>query len=391
MQRYSTWQQQVGLGAFVLFVLVVGCARLVRAEPYLAIREGHKCSFCHVNATGGGMRTGVVSAHSDSFLKYPKGLFDSLDARTPVTGRLVEGISVGADFRGSYTTTFRDEPNQRGRVPNNTAFRPADSSEFEIGEANAYVEVNLIKDALTFYLDESFGPGSAFNRETFGLLTGFFPWNGYVKGGKFFAPYGLRIQDDAAFIRSRTGFNFTSPDTGIEVGLAPGDAFFSVAVTNGGGAARLGKQVSLNGYYLFSELPLVRNIMLGASFSHNSVAGQDRTLYGSYIGTNFWRFTLLGEIDFIEDEQLPRRANQLAGYAEINWLVFDWMNAKFSYDYFDPDRNQGNDALTRYSIGVEPFLSQNFQLRLFYRVYNGPKNHPLDNFDQLISEMHVFF
>ncbi len=225
------------------------CPPCEGGAPSLVVREGHKCRFCHVNGAGEGMRTGVVSAHSQSFLKCPKGPFDSLDARTPVTGRLVEGIAVGADFRGSYTTTFRDKPNRRGRVPNNTAFRPADSSEFKIGEANACAEVNLIRDALTFYLDESFGPSSAFNRETFGLLAGFFPWNGYVKGGKFFAPYGLRLQDDAAFIRSRTGFNFTSPDTGIEIGLAPGDAFFSVALTNGGGAARLRKQVSLNGYY----------------------------------------------------------------------------------------------------------------------------------------------
>lgn len=366
----------------------------VQAEPYLAIREGYKCSFCHVNQTGGGKRTGVVSAHADEWLKYPKDLFSDFEARAPITGQIVDGVSIGADFRGANTTLFRDKPNAQGRVRNNTAFRSADSNDFEIAEASAYLEVNLIKDALTFYLDESFGPGSAFNRETFGLLTGFLPWNMYIKAGKFFPPYGFRLQDDAAFIRSRTGFNFTSPDTGVEVGLAPGNAFLSVAMTNGTGVSRgerIGKQVSLNGYYLFSDLPVVRNVWVGGSFAYNSLKGKDRTLYGFHAGLNLWRLTMLGEIDFIEDEQLPQRASQFAGYGEINWLVCDWMNAKFAYDYFDPSRQRGDQALTRYSFGVEPFLSKFLQLRLFYRVYNGVPEKPQDNFDQLITEMHVFF
>jgi hypothetical protein len=374
--------------------LLLGSVSAVQAEPYLAIREGYKCSFCHVNQTGGGKRTGVVSAHADEWLKYPKDLFSDFEARAPITGQIVDGVSIGADFRGANTTLFRDKPNAKGRVRNNTAFRSADSNDFEIAEASAYLEVNLIKDALTFYLDESFGPGSAFNRETFGLLTGFLPWNMYIKAGKFFPPYGFRLQDDAAFSRSRTGFNFTSPDTGVEVGLAPGNAFLSVAVTNGTGVSRgqrIGKQVSLNGYYLFSDVPVVRNVWVGGSFAYNSLKGKDRTLYGFHAGLNLWRLTMLGEIDFIEDEQLPQRASQFGGYGEINWLVCDWMNAKFAYDYFDPSRQRGDQALTRYSFGVEPFLSKFLQLRLFYRVYNGVPEKPQDNFDQLITEMHVFF
>jgi len=268
-QRKNFFSYGWAYGALMGWLLLWSVSA-VQAEPYLAIREGYKCSFCHVNQTGGGKRTGVVSAHADEWLKYPKDLFSDFEARAPVTGQIVDGVSIGADFRGANITLFRDKPNAEGRVRNNTAFRPADSNDFEISEASAYLEVNLIKDALTFYLDESFAPGSAFNRETFGLLTGFLPWNMYIKAGKFFPPYGFRLQDDAAFIRSRTGFNFTSPDTGVEVGLAPGNAFLSVAVTNGTGVSRgerIGKQVSLNGYYLFSDLPVVRNVWVGGSFA----------------------------------------------------------------------------------------------------------------------------
>jgi hypothetical protein len=67
------------------------------------------------------------------------------------------------------------------------------------------------------------------------------------------------------------------------------------------------------------------------------------------------------------------------------------MNVKFAFDYFDLNRRQGDDQLTRFSLGLEPFLAPNLQLRTFYRVYNGVPERPQDNFNQLIAEMHVFF
>ncbi len=382
------WMFRLGF-SFLLALL----PSLLRAEPYLAVREGYKCSFCHVNKTGGGKRTRAFSTFARRFLHYPDEIFRDVEERTRhLTGQLVEGISIGANLRTTNTTTFRDTPDARGRVPNNTLFRPARSNEFDIVEGVGYLQVDLIKNGLTFYLDESFAPGGATNRETFGLLSGFLPWGLYVKGGKFFPPYGLRLQDDTAFIRSRTGFNFANPDKGIEVGLAPKGLFLSAALTNGvaTSGAEIGKQFSLNAYYLFTRVPLLRTVLLGSSFARNDPA--DRTLYGFHGGTNLWRFTLLAEGDFIRERTADRgEVDRRALYTEVNFLLLDWFNIKFAYDYFDPDTDIRDNAQDRFSLGIEPFLSKFLQLRVFYRVANGIPQRPQDNFDQLTAEMHVFF
>ena len=67
------------------------------------------------------------------------------------------------------------------------------------------------------------------------------------------------------------------------------------------------------------------------------------------------------------------------------------MNAKFAFDYFDPDVDTSDDARNRFSIGVEPFLDEYLQLSLFYRILNGPKDELNANRDELTLEGHLFF
>jgi len=81
--------------------------------------------------------------------------------------------------------------------------------------AQAYLEVKPIADRLTIYLDERVSPGAATNRETYAMLW-FADRTAYVKAGRMFVPFGLRIEDDSAFIRQVTGTSFNSSDDGVE-------------------------------------------------------------------------------------------------------------------------------------------------------------------------------
>ena len=77
---------------------------------------------------------------------------------------------------------------------------------------------------------------------------------------------------------------------------------------------------SFNGYFLFQDVPYVRNALIGGSFARQS---SDRNVGGFYLGGNLWNFTYLGELDFIGDNTDVRPRAELAAYGELNLLLFD--------------------------------------------------------------------
>jgi hypothetical protein len=75
----------------------------------------------------------------------------------------------------------------------------------------------------------------------------------------------------------------------------------------------------------------------------------------------------------------------------VDYLLFGWLNTKFVFDWLDPDDDESEDDQNRFSFGLEPFLDQFLQVRLFYRIANGPETQPNLNRDTLTLEAHLFF
>ncbi|MDH3715371.1 MAG: hypothetical protein OET44_16165, partial [Gammaproteobacteria bacterium] len=241
MQKTTT-RMLCRVPANLLLICVVGLAFTgaanVRAEPYLAIQEGYKCSKCHVNMTGGGKRTDFANVYvqtrlSTKFLNWreiTKADGEEDDEDNPYrtdstssffTGRLNEYVAIGGDFRWLYEVT------EESGSPNEEAFNQR--------KQNIYLEVDLIPERVILYQTLAEG-GDA--REIWGLYKNEL-WSEpyYLKVGQFFLPYGLRLQDDTAFTRSVTGFTYGTTDVGLEVGFEPGAWAFHVAVTNGTGSS----------------------------------------------------------------------------------------------------------------------------------------------------------
>jgi hypothetical protein len=359
------------LALIASFFITFGSS-LVFAEPYIAVREGLKCSACHTNMTGGGKRNPMGTGYGAIDLPWKPA--DLQSHKIPHYFSLFDNlISFGGDFRALSRSTFSE-----GQLETNT---------FQTDKSNLYLQADLIPNRITFYLDETIAPGGAQTREIFAMLQGL-PGRGWIKAGKFLPPFGLRLEQDNTFLREATGFNFNNPDTGVELGFEPGSLMFATSVTNGTTSV-LDNNTSKQ---LVGSLGYVRDqFRFGGSASYNESDEDIRKVGGVWAGIRLKKLVFLGEADLVQEELDEENRDQLITYAELDYEIVDGWNVKLAYEYFDPDRDVDENERDRVIIGVEPFLTSFVQLQLFYRFNQSiPQNIP-QNADELAVRLHIYF
>lgn len=355
---------------FFVASIVLFLANTAYAEPYLAIYKGMQCSSCHTQQAGGGKRSVYGNAFGQTELPA-KRVGGGADLWT---GEVTKWLSVGADLRASYRNV--DTPGS------------PESSEFSVNRGAVYVEANLIANRLSLYIDQQVAPGASLNREAYLKLLSAGGKFQFI-AGQFFLPYGLRLQDDSAFIRQTTGINFTSPDRGIQLGFENARWSSQLSLTNGSGGGtetNSGKQVSFVTSY-------VRSLWrAGVSFNFNDDDLGDRQMQNVFFGIRTGALVWLAEVDLITDD-LPGGVEQdaVAGLLEANWLFKRGHNLKVSYDYFDPDDNQTENQQVRYSIIWEYSPMQFLQARFGARAYDGIPQVNSQNRDEWFTEIHGYF
>ncbi|HEU4619417.1 MAG TPA: hypothetical protein VFV10_15375 [Gammaproteobacteria bacterium] len=356
------------LAAAALAAALMLPAPEARAEPYLAVRTGLKCANCHVDPSGGGLRTPFGDAYGSTQL--PRRMIGGGKAAA-WTGAVNDYLRVGGNFRSD--ARYVDTPDADA------------TSDFAISRATLYGAFTPIPDLLTVYVDEQVAPGGTTARQAMGLLR---PGNGRytVKVGKFFLPFGLRLQDDTAFIRQVTGINFDTPDTGVELGLELPKWSAQAAVTNGtagGNEIDRGKQTSLSASYVRQRW------RLGASLNVNNAALGDRRMGGVFAGLKTGPIAWLAEYDRVTDETAQGDLDMDVSLLEGNWNLAAGQNLKVTYEFFDPPGE--DDERERYSLVWELAPFQLLQTRIGIRSYNGIPQIPADNRDEFFAELHIYF
>ncbi len=354
-----------------LLTALVACllVPVVSAEPYFAVSKGLQCSACHSHPAGGGLRT----AYGNAFAQME--LPSQPDGNVEVwTGRVSQWLSVGANLRSEYR--FVETPDQ------------PDLSEFDVSRATLYLQADPLPGRLSVYIDQQLAPGGSLNREAYvRVRESSGRWQ--LVAGQFFLPYGLRLQDDSAFVRQFTGVNFNTPDRGVQLILEGGPWSTVLALTNGSGGGSetdTGKQASFVANYVasFGRVGLSVNI-------NDSDAG-DRQMGNLFGGLRTGPIAWLAEVDWIRDD-LPTGATQdsLAGLVEANWQFRQGHNLKFSYDYHDPDTDISENHEVRYSVVWEYSPFRLLQGRAGVRSYDGVPQANAKNRDELFVELHAYF
>lgn len=348
-----------------------------KAEPYLAIKNNIKCAACHVNPNGGGLRNDFGRIYGQNLLPAKASSYDSAKL-----ARLTQYLTVGADsrFNGTYQKTEQETDNT--------------SQGFEVSSTQLYINIEIPDSGLSFYIDQQVAPGSAINREALVMYkfqqSDLFD-SSYIKAGKLFLPYGLRIEDDSAFIRQATGMNFDNSDNGVEYGLNHNNTSANFYVANGTSQASNNDDSLLYGMrveHLFSSF------RLGVSAVLND-GDQQVQMLNLYGGTQWRDITFLAEVDYLTIEKAnsftQQDIKQLVSLAEVNYQWRQGWNFKFTAEYFDPDQDVDEDEQTRYSFITEYTPLSNVQLRLGLRLKQDIPQKPQQNSDMVFIQSHFYF
>lgn len=337
------------------------------ALPRFAVRMGAKCQSCHVNPTGGGMRN-FYGSTSYGREALPIKSWQEEFALEEFNTQLNDFISIGADFRTLY------------------AWQQVNQGQFFFQmQGDVYLRANVAKK-INLYLDKGLRTGY----EIFGIAN-VLPASGYVKVGRFWPAFGLKIDDHTIFVRRYTGFNLESferpEDTGVEVGFLPGPFTGIVAVSNGGALdAPTGKIRAFLGRaeVIFSAAPF--NFMMGGSAYRLKRGREGKTIAGGFLGVAFENnAVVLAEVDYIDDKTGVGDVKNLVSYVELDYAIIQGFDLKAAYDFYDPDTKSKTGASSRYSFGFEFFPIAGIEVRPVYRILKEePVNQRNNEFHLLI-------
>lgn len=373
-------------------LFIVGCAVLfihtADALPKFSTRQGAKCQSCHINPTGKGMRSTFGATYGREEL--PMATFKEQTDLDEFSPSLNDFFTIGMDYR---TLFYYLEQNS--------------SSSFFQMQGDLYLDLRLNKK-FRIYFDKGLYSGF----EVFGLAK-VLPFDGYVKIGNFIPAYGLKMDDHTLFIRNGPyfpvnpaiasyppglGFGQGSEDTGIELGFNPSIFSVNVGLFNGrrGGLTGTGgtktKAVALR-----AEVNVqsdVVNFSIGSSFYNlpaTGTAGKTQIFGGFGVVTLTNNLTLLGEVDFLQSRNTAL-AKQVTGnilYTEANYILFEGLDLKLGYEFYDPNIDLQDGTISRFTIGAEFFPLTGIEVRPLLRINQETKKEISNNELQVMFHFYL--
>lgn len=380
----------------VVFLFAV-CGQSVSALPRFALMTGSKCSSCHVNPTGGQMRT----EYGISFSSEQVPLADMRDSDFTFSGKLSESISIGGDYRSQFiydgfskTTTFQ-------------AMTTSIYGSAALGKKIMfYFKQDIVNG--TYSGPGGLNAGLYNGTEVYGLAK-ILPSGGYIKGGSFLPNYGWRIDDHTAYTRggdlgytgagSHPGLLFVPnyKDIGVEAGIYIENLFLTAGLFNGTGQLTPIHFSKYKAYAVKIEYAgglSSMNYRIGAS----GYGYQAFSMGGITAGLGGADFVAFAEADWTKNYMIDPTnpgGNSMVALAEIDIRAIQgiWLTGRF--DVVDPVEGRANDDATpatnsieRVTLGLEVFPFSFVEVRPQYRVV---LETPSFSNDVALVQMHIWF
>ncbi len=318
--------------AGILTLLVVLVASTASALPRYSAQYGQRCSLCHFEPTGGGLRTEYASMalvpEELSFLQMEP---EELEAIRP---DLSPAITAGVDLRSLY---YGGEGGESGQIDM---------------QGDVYLGVQASRQMAAYVR-----MGKRGNHEYAGLAY-VLPVGGYFKFGRFAPDYGWRWADHKMAGRgylldeggSLSGASLIEP--GLQVGMHQQWWEATASILQGGGtngesyAARLALRKSLGKV----------NLALGSSIIRRELTAEHVRAWGGFgylsAGPVNWVFQV--------DETGNALRNGILVSQELTYRIVRGINARGTYSFQDPDHSQKNGTRNRWGIGADSLINPFF-------------------------------
>ena len=345
-------------------------AMSARAEPYIAVQQGLACAQCHLNPTGGGARSVLGNAIAQTQIAARP-----LPPGAPAwSGALGDWFAAGGDLRAA--ASWQQQP------------ATAAHSNLTLEQARAYLGISVIPGRLLLYIDEQLAPDNAVNREAW-VLYRFAALHAYLKAGRMYLPFGLRLQDQQAYTRQVAGINMDTPDNALEIGYQLGDWEAQLALSgglDGGSSSGSGQQFGLQ------AVRVVNRWRLGIGLDRNDNPAARSTALALFGGLRTGLLAWLAEVDAVQAARSGASDAQFAAaLLECNWRVAPGANLKLTGEWLDPDRHRSGDRQQRLSLVFEYTPIPYLQLRAGARRSSVPQSTTSADMSQGFIEVHAYF
>lgn len=351
----------VSLFLFSIFIL----SQKSFSYPRFSAYTGDKCGSCHLNPSGGSLRTGYGVKYSKHELGMD--MFKKLSGKMEFSPKLNDNITVGGDVRIAHS--------------DNQIKTSISADKFLAMEGNLYLGAKINEKLNVFVSAGLQSQQAPVKNEFYGLLSDITDAKIYFQAGKFSPNFGIKIPDHRAYQRLYLLNTPYDADAGFELGVSPGDFRMSVGIFNGLRIdffdTDLNKMFVASADYTFHFSEDRIHLNLGTSFYNNPFRKADQLgvmmdanqkSFNGYTKIGFFdKVALLGEVDFIENQETNIFRRGMYHFGELNVRVAKGIELRGQYEMRDPDRDVVDDEIKRISGGLALFPMQGMEVEGMYR------------------------
>jgi hypothetical protein len=353
-------------------VAVLSVTPRADALPRYSARYEQKCALCHVNPSGGGMRS--TYAAQDLVPKEIAWSKMKPEAIAEIETHLAKQILIGADLREVYL---------------GANVEPAHQNFFQM-QSSLYIAIQP-DPRFTLYFDR----GQSNSYQSFAL--GYLLPTLYLKAGRFVPSYGWKFDDHTMFVREELGLMPpANSDVGLEAGYSIGSIDIQAAVVNGNPGDNPDNNTKVAGVVNAVGRHRVGPIggALGAAGYHRPSPARDYDTAGLYGYLTFRRFTWVGEADLIRRQESGGPVVQgVASSHEFSYLLHRGLELKATYDFYDPDRDLASGSKSRWGGGAYfmPFAYLTFEALVRRIQYSDGLAYAGQDYTETFLQLHALY